>query len=396
MQAIRDTHHSAFLQEAARLATDGEIGNSDAIRLLGHPHGPDDLRLVLDRFGALMTPQAKSKLTLAAWVPLRPQVQNQRFEPIFDRYPLSGRTYTTAGGTTVLEEVQYYNGRMVQLFGGCANVAAVGEALAGSGHVPVTLRHPDGRQTAIAQLWAHTLTDTSLHPYDAMFIVVAAVPESMGPSQRTLRAHENGASSLLSMLYGTYTAPTGTYTNHARLFFIRLLDSTRVAIEVGRERMGTDKRPGTVDVVDTAGSVSFAVRNGAGHAVVTVKAELDAPGCLDDVATAAAAAGIPLAALPPGTEYVYPGVARIARDPIVSWEWRSDLRAVPRHVPAGAVTFSSQSEEGALIAAWGFRPEIMIYIPNVRGVVTGIPDRRPSRGESRSGVSRGQVELIPR
>src|SRR5687767_2633484 len=172
MQGMRGTHHGAFMQEASRLAGDGEIGNSDAIRLLDHPHRPEDLRLALERFGALMTPQAKSKLTLAAWVPLRPDVDNQRFEPIFDRYPLSGRTYTTASGTTVLEEVQYYNGRMVQLSGGCSNVTAVRDALAGSGYVPLTLRQPDGRQTAVAQFWTHTLTDTSLHPYDAMFIVV--------------------------------------------------------------------------------------------------------------------------------------------------------------------------------------------------------------------------------
>src|SRR5262245_14628141 len=280
MHATSDTHHGAFMQEAARLASDGEIGNSDAIRLLDHPHRPEDLRAALDRFGPLMTPQAKSKLTLAAWVPLPPRVHNQRFEPIFDRYPLSGRTYTTASGTTVLEEVQYYNGRMVQVFGGCSNVTAVHEAMAGSGYAPVMLRHPDGRQTAIAQFWAHTLTDTSLHPYNAMFLVVAAVPESMGASQQSIRAHQNGVSSLLAMLYGTYTAATRTYTNHARLSFIRLLDSTSVAIEVGRERMGTDKRPGTVDVVDTARTVSFAVKNGAGHGVATIKADLNAPDCL--------------------------------------------------------------------------------------------------------------------
>ena len=38
------------------------------------------------------------------------------------------------------------------------------------------------------------------------------------------------------------------YENKARLYFVRLLDSSRVAIEVGRERMGTDKRPGTIDL----------------------------------------------------------------------------------------------------------------------------------------------------
>ena len=41
--------------------------------------------------------------------------------------------------------------------------------------------------------------------------------------------------------------PTERYARTERaLFYARLLDSTRVAIEVGRERMGTDKRPGTI------------------------------------------------------------------------------------------------------------------------------------------------------
>jgi hypothetical protein len=35
----------------------------------------------------------------------------------------------------------------------------------------------------------------------------------------------------------------GAYENKAQLYFARLLDSTRVAIEVGRERMGTDNAP---------------------------------------------------------------------------------------------------------------------------------------------------------
>ena len=396
MQPAPDVQSGTLMQEATRLAADGEIGNSDAIRLLEHSPRPDDLRQVLERFGAVMTPQAKSKLTLAASVPLPPRVHNQRWEPIFDRHPLSGRTYTTASGTTVLNEVQYYNGRMVQLFGGCSNVTAVRDALAGSGYVPVTLRHPDGRQSAVAQFWAHTLTDTSIQPYNAMFVVVSAVPESAAPSQQLLRAHENGASSLLPMLYGTYAPAAGTYTNHARLFFIRLLDSTAVAIEVGRERMGTDKRPGSVAIEDAARTATFAVKNGAGHAVATIKVDLDAPFCLDDLGAAVATAGIPIADVPVGTECVYPSVARIGREPIVSWDWRTDLRVLPRRVQAGAVTVSAQSEEGALLGAWGFRPEIMTYIPNVRGVVTGIPERLASGSERAPARPSGRVRLFPR
>ena len=50
------------------------------------------------------------------------------------------------------------------------------------------------------------------------------------------------------MVHGSFNPATAIYENSARLFFVRLLDSTQVAIEVGRERMGTDKRPGTIDL----------------------------------------------------------------------------------------------------------------------------------------------------
>ena len=75
------------------------------------------------RFEKQLTREAKSKLTLAAFVPRPEHVDNQRYEPIFDRYPITGKTYTTASGTVVLNEVQYYNGEMVQFFGDCSNVA---------------------------------------------------------------------------------------------------------------------------------------------------------------------------------------------------------------------------------------------------------------------------------
>ena len=86
---------------------------------------------MLARFEKQLTREAKSKLTLAAFVPLPDNVDNQRYEPIFDRHPITGKTYTTASGTVVLNEVQYYNGQMVQLYGECTNVAAVSEELAG-------------------------------------------------------------------------------------------------------------------------------------------------------------------------------------------------------------------------------------------------------------------------
>jgi len=371
------TRYSSMMQEAIRLAKDGELGNSDAIRLLQIPRRPEEVKEVLAKFEKQLTREAKSKLILDAFVPLPAGVDNQRWEPIFDRYPISGKTYTTASGTVVLNEVQYYNGEMVQLYGGCANIAGVREALAGSGYKPMTMRHADGQESAIVQFWSHQLTDTSLRPYNAMFVIVAAVRDDTPASQACIRADENGASSVLSMFDGSFDPTRRAYENKAQLYFVRLLDSTRVAIEVGRERMGTDKRPGTIELRHEGQQRTFSIKDGAGHAVAQIKfVPADDPSAyLPELAKAAATAGIPLCELPCGTEYVYPGVARIANGPIVQWQWRTDV--IPRFQPVkpGTVVFDASSEEGATLIKWGFEPKVLGYIPNVRGAVTGIPER---------------------
>lgn len=389
---------SALIEEAASLAADGEIGNSDAIRLLHVPHTPEDLHAVLQRFHAHMTPEARSKLTLAALVPLPDRVANQRFEPIFDRHRISGKTYTTANGTTVPNEIQYYNGEMVQIYGDCLNPALVRDVLAGSGYQPMMLRYRDGRQTAVAQFWAHNLTDTSLRPYNAMFIVVAAVREGAPLSQTSIAAHDNGASSLLPVLYGSFNAATGVYENAARLYFVRLLDSTKVAIDVGRERMGTDKRPGTIDITRSGRQIRFSVKDGAGRGVarIAVTPDDDRQGCLADLARAAVTAGIPLDQFPAGTEYVYPSVARIGDGPVVTWQWRTDLRLAPQRVRPDTVAFDPSSEEGDMLIKWGFQPQVLVYIPNVRGVVTGVPEPSGQRAPVGTNASRGRVVLIPK
>src|SRR5262245_26258606 len=108
---------SDLMREAIRLAADGELGNSDAIRLLQIPHCPEDVREVRRKFEAHLSREAKSKLTLDALVPLPDAVDNQRYEPIFDKYIITGETYTTGSGTVVPNELQYYNGEMVHLYG---------------------------------------------------------------------------------------------------------------------------------------------------------------------------------------------------------------------------------------------------------------------------------------
>jgi len=371
------TLHNSLMQEAIKLTEDGELGNSDAIRLLQIPHRPEDVKEVLAKFDKQLTLEAKSKLTLEAFAPLPHGVHNQRYEPIFDRYPISGKTYTTASGTVALNEVQYYNGEMVQLYGGCADIAGVSEALAGSGYKPMTMRHGDGAESAIVQFWSHQLTDTSLWPYNAMFVIVAAVRDDTPASQACIRADDNGATSLLSMFDGYFDPARRAYENKAQLYFVRLLDSTRVAIEVGRERMGTDKRPGTIELSHEGQQRTFSIKDGAGRSVARIKfVPADDPlAYVPELAKAAATAGIPLRELPCGTEYVYPGVARIGKGRVVQWQWRTDVTPRFQAVTPGTVVFDPTSEEGGTLIKWGFEPKVLGYIPNVRGVITGIPER---------------------
>jgi hypothetical protein len=373
--AAYSTPGSGLMCEATRLAEDGELGNSDAIRLLQIPHSPEDIKAVLARFDRQLTREARSKLTLEAFAPLPDGVNNQRYEPIFDRYPITGKTYTTASGTVALNEVQYYNGEMVQLHGECPNVARVSEALLGSGYRPLTIRYADGRESAIAQFWSHRLSDTSLRPYNAAFIVVAAVPDNVPAHQACFAADENGAASVLAMFDGTYDQAKASYENRVRLFFARLLDSTRVAIELGRERMGTDKRPGTIQLARNGKRRSFSVSDGAANPVARIDFDIadDPTAYLCEVARAAASAGRLLRAYPAGTEYVYPAVARIGAGPVVNWQWRTDVLPRLQRVDPNTVEFDSRSEEGAMLIRWGFSPKVLGYIPNVRGVITGVP-----------------------
>jgi len=365
----------SMMQEALHLARDGELGNSDAIRLLQTQRRPEDIREVLARFDHQLTPEARSKLTLAAFAPLPEGVDNQRYEPIFDRHPISGKTYTTAAGTVVLNEVQYYNGEMVQIHGVCPNVAAVREALAGSGYKPMTMKHPDGRESAIVQFWSHQLSDTSLRPYNAMFLIVVAVSDDTPAAQACIRGDGSGAASVLPMLDGRHDPGRRSYENRASLYFVRLLDSTRVAIDVGRERMGTDKRPGTIDLTRNGPQRTFSVRDGAGHAVARISfTPAGDPGAFAaELARAAGTAGIALRELPRGTARIYPGVARIGNGPVSVWQWRSDVTPRFQSVQPDTAAFDASSEEGQTLIRWGFEPKVLGYIPNVRGVITGIP-----------------------
>jgi hypothetical protein len=304
---------------------------------------------------------------------------SNRSAPLFEKYVLSGRTYITANGAEVPNELQYYNGEMVHFYGECTSVSAVNDVLAGSGYKAITLRHADGRQTALAQIWSNRFTDTSIGPYSALFIVVMVVQDDAPPSQARIAADSNGASSVLVMLDGSFDDATAVYENRARMFMVRLLDTTQVAIDVGRERMGTDKRPGTIEMTHSGRRIGVSVKDQVGRGVVRADVELadDPTTFTPEVAKAAATAGIQLRALPRGTEYIYPSVARIGRAPVVSWQWRSDVIPQLQRVAGGTVVLDSSSEEGRMLLTWGFTPKVLGYIPNVRGVITGLADRTP-------------------
>jgi Protein of unknown function (DUF3237) len=115
---------------------------------------------------------------------------------------------------------------------------------------------------------------------------------------------------------------------------------------------------------------------------------------MPDVAKAAATAGIAFRALPRGTEYVYPSVARIGRGPVVSWQWRSDV--LPRFQPVtpGTMVIDPTSEEGRMLLTWGFTPKVLGYIPNVRGVVTGLADPVPRQDYGGGTMSVGQLPVL--
>ena len=384
-----------MMQEASRLAAaGGELGNSDAIRLLQIPHCVKDVEGVLDAFETQLTREAKSKLTLDAFVPPPAGVVNQRYEPFFDKYIITGKTYTTASGAVIPNELQYYNGEMAHFYGECTNVSAVNDALAGSGYRAMTLKYADGRQTAAAQLWSSRFTDTSIRPYSAMFIVVVVVPDDASQGRASMTADLNGASSALVMFDGSFDAATAIYENKARLFLVRLLDTTQVAIDVGRERMGTDKRPGTVDMVRSGRRLRLSIRDQRERGVVRADLELadDPAAYMPQVAKAAATAGIPFSALPRGTEYAYPAVARIGQGPVVSWQWRSDVVPRLQSVVPGTVVFEPSSEEGRMLLTWGFTPKVLAYMPNVRGVITGLAERTKATASSQQ---RAQGETIP-
>jgi len=300
-----------------------------------------------------------------------------RSGPLFGKYAVSGRTYTTASGVVLPAELQYYGGEMAHLYGECTNVAAVNEALAGSGYRAITLRHGDGRQTAAAQIWASRFTETTIGAYNAMFIVVAAVPEGVAAQRTYLAAHPNGASSALVMFDGAFDEARALYENRARLFLVRLLDSTQVAIDVGRERMGTDKRPGTIDMTRDGSRLRIAIADQWNRGVLRADLTLagDPAALMPDIAAAAATAGVPLRTVPDGTELSYPAAARIGRGLVVDWQWRSDLKPQLQSIPSGSVVVDSSSEEGRMLQTWGFTPKVLAYFPHVRGLVTGLADR---------------------
>jgi truncated hemoglobin YjbI len=160
------------------------------------------------------------------------------------------------------------------------------------------------------------------------------------------------------------------------LFLFRLLDSTQVAIDVGRERMGTDKRPGAIDVRTEGNRVRVSIADQWNHGVLRgeVPIEEDPVRYMSEIARAAATAGIPLRRIPPGSELSYPVVARIGRGPTVEWQWRSDAGPSLQPVPPGSVVIEPFAEEGRILQAWGFAAKVLAHFPHVRGVVTGIGD----------------------
>ena len=114
----------------------------------------------------------------------------------------------------------------------------------------------------MAQVWANKLTDTSLRPYTSMFLVIPVVPEDMPANVAALAADENGFSSVFSMLRGSYDSMQRRLRKYCATLPLRLYDSTKIAIDVGRERMGTDKRPGNTALKREGSSLDLSITDG--------------------------------------------------------------------------------------------------------------------------------------
>ena len=251
--------------------------------------------------------------------------------------------------------------------------------LAGSGYKPMTMKHADGREIAIAQFWSHNLTDTSLRPYNAMFIIVAAVRDDTPADRACIKADENGASSVLSMFDGCFDPDNGGIREpKRRLFYVRLLDSTRVAIEVGRERMGTDKRPGTIDLTREGKRLAVLGQRRRRTLVAkincrhrqTIAQRLPAPRWRGQRRPR----GSPFRDVSLWNRIRLPERRTHRPGPVVNWQWRTDVLPRLQPVKPNTVIFDSSSEEGEMLIRWGFKPKVLGYIPNVRGVVTGVPE----------------------
>jgi len=134
----------------------------------------------------------------------------------------------------------------------------------------------------------------------------------------------------------------------------------------------------------TGRRLRLSIKDGGGRGVVRGDVELadDPAAYMPEIAKAAATAGIPFRAHPPGTEYAYPAVARIAQGPVVKWQWRSDVVPRLQAVVPGTLILDPGSEEGRMLTTWGFTPKVLSYVPNVRGMITGLADPMPVRAEA--------------
>jgi hypothetical protein len=84
----------------------------------------------------------------------------------------------------------------------------------------------------------------------------------------------------------------------------------------------------------------------------------------------------------------------MGNDPVVSWQWRTDLQPRLQPVTPNTVVFDSSSEEGEIMIKWGFRPQVLGYLAHVRGVVTGVPESSPRQQRVRIVEPMATVRLL--
>ncbi len=183
-----------MMREASRLAAAGELGNSDAIRLLQIPHRTEDVQEVLHAFEQQLSREAKSKLTLDAFVPPPSDVDQSAVRATLRQVPHHRQDLhdrQRRSGAERASVLQRRNGaplrRVLQRLGGECRIG--GQWLQGD-DPEVRGRQARGCCTALVeQVHRHLDSTVRCHVHRGRCRARTTLPKARRPSGRTPMAH---------------------------------------------------------------------------------------------------------------------------------------------------------------------------------------------------------------